>query len=102
MVSDLLMLDPSLSRSPTAPVFMARSEPARSTRQSRDTVSPLTPDTRSVEVKVRRRVKTAWDRLDSLFMLVAATVRDLLPGGRHTTGFSFFFVLYTSQCVHKR
>jgi hypothetical protein len=49
-----------------------------------ETVSPVTPDTGSVEVKVRRRVNTACDRLDSLFILVAATVRDLLPG---QTGF---------------
>jgi hypothetical protein len=54
-----------------------------------ETVSPVTPDTGSVEVKVRRRVKTAWDRLDSLFMLVAATVRDLLP---NQTGFSLLHV----------
>jgi hypothetical protein len=43
VVSDLLMLDPSLSRSPTAPVLSARSEPAKSTRDTRDTFSPFTP-----------------------------------------------------------
>ena len=34
---------------------------------------------RSVRVCVMMTVKTACDRLLSLFMLVAATVRDLLP-----------------------
>jgi hypothetical protein len=83
VVSDLLMLDPSLSRSPTAPVRIARSEPARSTREIRLTVSPLTPASPgSVRVKVSRIVKTACERLDSLFMLVAATVRDLFPTGQ--------------------
>ena len=32
VINDLLMLMPSLSRSPTAPVWSARSDPARSTR----------------------------------------------------------------------
>lgn len=35
VVRDLLMLAPSLSRWPVAPVELARSEPARSTRLSR-------------------------------------------------------------------
>lgn len=39
----------------------------------------LTPDWRSLSVCVRMMLKTACDRLLSSFMLVAATVRDLLP-----------------------
>ena len=39
----------------------------------------LTPVWRSVRVWLRMMLKTAWERLLSLFMLVAATVRDLLP-----------------------
>ena len=34
----------------------------------------------ALRVNVMMRVKTAWDLLDSLFMLVDATVRALLPG----------------------
>lgn len=39
----------------------------------------LTPDFKSLSVCVRIMLKTACDRLLSSFMLVAATVRDLLP-----------------------
>lgn len=39
----------------------------------------LTPDCRSLSVWVRMILKTAWERLLSSFMLVAATVRDLFP-----------------------
>ena len=39
----------------------------------------LTPEVVSVSVAVRMMLKTACDRLLSLFMFVAATVRDLLP-----------------------
>ena len=39
----------------------------------------LTPEVVSVSVAVRMMLKTACERLLSLFMLVAATVRDLLP-----------------------
>ena len=87
------MLDPSFSRSPEAPVLFARSEPARSTSERRDTFTPLTPDASSVSLNVTTIVNTAWDLkkfvnvnktkernlLDSLFMFVAATVRDLFP-----------------------
>ena len=57
----LLMLDPSFNRSPEAPVLFARSEPARSTRESRDTFTPLTPDASSVSLNVTTIVNTAWD-----------------------------------------
>lgn len=42
-------------------------------------VSVLTPDWRSFSVCVRMILKTAWERLLSSFILVAATVRDLFP-----------------------
>ena len=87
------MFEPSFNLSPTAPVLLARSEPAygramsvyrcaiicvtRSTSDTRDTFSPVTPLAWSVRLKVIRMVNTAWDRLDSVFMFVAATVRDL-------------------------
>ena len=57
----LLMLDPSFSRSPEAPVLFARSEPARSTSDRRDTFTPLTPDASSVSLNVTTIVNTAWD-----------------------------------------
>jgi len=38
-----------------------------------------TPDEMSVNICVRMILKTAWDRLLSLFILVAATVLDLFP-----------------------
>lgn len=75
----LLIFDPSFNRSPTAPVLTALSEPARSTSDNRATFSPDTPVAASVNVCVRTTLKTAWERDDSLFMFVAATVRDLLP-----------------------
>ena len=55
------MLDPSFSRSPEAPVLFARSEPARSTSERRDTFTPLTPDASSVSLNVTTIVNTAWD-----------------------------------------
>lgn len=39
----------------------------------------VTSDFRSVSVCVRMMLNTAWDRLLSSFILVAATVRDLFP-----------------------
>lgn len=103
--TDLLMLLPSLSRSPEAPVLVARSLPARSTKLNLLTFSPLvytqhktltwltslctsqwgcvcvcvTWDCRSLIVCERMTLKTACERLLSSFMLVAATVRDLFP-----------------------
>ena len=47
--------------------------------ESAPTFSPVTPLRASVRVNVRTTVNTAWLLLDSLFMLVAATVLDLLP-----------------------
>ena len=59
IVKDLLMLEPSLSLSPTAPVLTALSEPAKSTREIRLTFSPLTPDCKSVNVCVKTMENTA-------------------------------------------
>ena len=90
------MFEPSLSLSPLAPVLLALSDPARSTREILDTLEPVTPESVSLQengnmfaelfeqscyvmLKVRTMVKTACDLLDSVFMLVAATVLDLLP-----------------------
>lgn len=39
----------------------------------------FTPERTSMSVCVRMTLKTAWDRLLSSFMFVAATVRDLFP-----------------------
>ena len=81
--------------------MFARSEPARSTSERRDTFTPLTPDASSVSLNVTTIVNTAWDLngflnvnktlkeiwrdnlLDSLFMFVAATVRDLFPSAQN-------------------
>lgn len=73
------MLDPSFKRSPTAPVLTARSLPAKSTKDIRDTFSPVTPVALSVRVCVRTTENTACERDDSEFIFVAATVLDLLP-----------------------
>ena len=62
------MLDPSLRRSPEAPVLFARSEPAKSMRERRDTFTPLTPDAVSVSLNVTTIVNTACD-LDGLVSL---------------------------------
>lgn len=39
----------------------------------------FTPECRSMSVCVRMMLNTAWDRLLSSFIFVAATVRDLFP-----------------------
>ena len=80
VVSDLLILAPSLSRCPVAPVELARSEPARSTKLHRSKartyyivyIAHLIRDTFSVSrfvsvscrFMVSRRVKTACERDD--------------------------------------
>lgn len=58
----------------------------------------LTPVDRSVSVWVSTMLNTAWDRLLSLFILVAATVLDLFPSFMrlsisyiYTTKIQFFF-----------
>ena len=43
------MLEPSLSLSPLAPVLLALSDPARSTREILDTLEPVTPESVSLQ-----------------------------------------------------
>ena len=62
VVRDLLMFAPSFNRCPVAPVELARSEPARSTRLMRDTFSVSRLVSTSCLFIVRRRVKTACER----------------------------------------
>ena len=49
VVSDLLMFEPSLSLSPRAPVLVALSDPARSTKEILETFDPVTPDALSLQ-----------------------------------------------------
>uniref|UniRef100_A0A6B0U5D5 Uncharacterized protein n=1 Tax=Ixodes ricinus TaxID=34613 RepID=A0A6B0U5D5_IXORI len=79
VVRDLLMLAPSLSRVPCAPVESALSLPARSTRLILLTRSVASPVSLSVFLWVKMMVNTACERLLVSFMLVAATVLALFP-----------------------
>lgn len=65
----------TLSRVPVAPVEFARSLPAKSTSEILDTFSPTMAVVESSRFCVSRSVKTACERDDVSFMLVAATVR---------------------------
>lgn len=62
--SYLLMLLPSLRRSPTAPVFWARSLPARSTRLSLLTFSP---DTCNTQTTSKRHIRNAVHETQTRF-----------------------------------
>mmetsp|Transcript_21814 Transcript_21814/g.77669 ORF Transcript_21814/g.77669 Transcript_21814/m.77669 type:complete len:390 (-) Transcript_21814:504-1673(-) len=102
--SDLLMPMPSLSRSPVAPVRLALSDPARSTRRvqlvttkSSKSSSGLAPPPGNTSTPshhprglgkasewrwhslVRFKVKTAWDREDAAFARVGAVARLFAP-----------------------
>lgn len=68
-VAYLLMLLPSLSRSPAAPVFAARSLPAKSTRLNRLTFSPL----------VYRKKKESGTEIKSHFIYNLKTVHKKTP-----------------------
>jgi len=70
----LLMLAPSLSRVPLAPVESARSDPARSPNEILLTRSVDSSVVSSNFCCVKRMVNTACEREDVSFMLVAATV----------------------------
>lgn len=74
VVNDLLILAPSLSLVPFAPVESARSEPAKSTREILLTFSVVSCVMRSKRCCVKNMVNTACDLLDVSFMFVAATV----------------------------
>lgn len=65
----------SFSRDPVAPVELALSDPAKSTRLMRDTFSASKPVCSSLRRCVTTRVNTACEREDVSFMFVAATVR---------------------------
>ena len=75
----LLMLAPSFSLVPLAPVDSALSDPARSTRETLLTFSAVRPLSWSCLCWVKMMVNTAWLLLEVSFMLVAATVLALLP-----------------------
>mmetsp|Transcript_27883 Transcript_27883/g.93832 ORF Transcript_27883/g.93832 Transcript_27883/m.93832 type:complete len:364 (-) Transcript_27883:470-1561(-) len=73
--SDLLMPMPSLSRSPVAPVRLALSDPARSTRCSFETVRRPRAASATSSLKVR----IMWDLLECAFMSVAPVTRSSKP-----------------------
>ena len=76
--SDALMAQPSLSRSPVAPVDSARSLPARSTRFMLD-VTSLSPCPSTLVMHVNPMPNTVCARLLVAFILVDATVRLAVP-----------------------
>jgi hypothetical protein len=73
------MLEPSRKRSPTAPDFDTRSEPAKSTNDILATLSPDVPLFASCNMVVKNIVNTACDRDDSTFIFVTAIVLDRFP-----------------------
>lgn len=77
---DLLMLAPSFSRSPVAPVLSALSEPAKSTRFITLLFLVSDPDS-LLMIWSNVIVTTVWALLLVAFMLVDATVRLAVPGG---------------------
>mmetsp|Transcript_3843 Transcript_3843/g.11156 ORF Transcript_3843/g.11156 Transcript_3843/m.11156 type:complete len:296 (+) Transcript_3843:2102-2989(+) len=75
----LLMFVASLNCCPSAPLFLTRSEPAKSTIQSLDLTHSIfcAPAVDAVTLTARSRLvnriwKTAWLRLDALFIFVSA------------------------------
>jgi hypothetical protein len=74
-----LMAEPSLRRSPVAPVPDWRSEPARSMRLMSDVLSVALPAAASTLVCVKLSWKMVCAREEVAFMFVAATVRALVP-----------------------
>mmetsp|Transcript_11790 Transcript_11790/g.38806 ORF Transcript_11790/g.38806 Transcript_11790/m.38806 type:complete len:229 (-) Transcript_11790:649-1335(-) len=73
LVSDRLILMPSLKALPVAPVFFMPSDPARSTRLSDANVLVFSSD------QVTCMMSSACDREDWSFMLVDAVARCLQP-----------------------
>ena len=78
--SDVLILPPSLARRPDAPVSRTDSEPARSTRDSAPTSTPLASSSRTLDSTTMR--KTVWLRDDRSFIAVAPTARARSPRTR--------------------
>lgn len=75
---DLLILAPSLSRSPVAPVLSALSDPAKSTRFITLLFLVSDPDS-LLMIWSNVMVTTVWALLLVAFMLVDATVRLAVP-----------------------
>ena len=73
VVSDWLMALASSKPAPSTPLFLTRSEPARSTRYS------LPFSVRTPPVHLTDRVSTACERDESAFILVEAVARLELP-----------------------
>lgn len=76
---DLLILAPSFSRSPVAPVLSALSDPAKSTRFITLLFLVSDPDS-LLMIWSNVMVTTVWALLLVAFMLVEATVRLAVPG----------------------
>jgi hypothetical protein len=74
--SERLILVASFRRSPVAPVFDWRSEPARSTRLSLPIARPSCPPMPLCSITI---VKIECERDESAFISVAPTVRFWLP-----------------------
>lgn len=77
---DLLILAPSFSRSPVAPVLSALSDPAKSTRFITLLFLVSDPDS-LLMIWSNVMVTTVWALLLVAFMLVDATVRLAVPEG---------------------
>lgn len=77
---DLLILAPSFSRSPVAPVLSALSDPAKSTRFITLLFLVSDPDS-LLMIWSNVMVTTVWALLLVAFMLVDATVRLAVPMG---------------------
>ena len=72
-----MILIPSFNVTPEAPVFLALSEPARSTKKNLDVINPSSDYFRGCcSMKI---VKIAWDLLEESFINVAAVVLLRLP-----------------------
>ena len=76
-VSERLILMPSLSVAPVAPVLLCLSEPARSTRLSFPALMRYSPFYYSPVSMYM--VKIEWERLDVAFIWVSATLRLPVP-----------------------
>mmetsp|Transcript_26758 Transcript_26758/g.64883 ORF Transcript_26758/g.64883 Transcript_26758/m.64883 type:complete len:208 (-) Transcript_26758:541-1164(-) len=88
--SPLLMLIPSRMRSPTAPVLLSRSDPARSTKWNLEVIvssrtSALSSTISTCVVCLRMMLKIACDRDDVAFIAVAPVTRQAVPLSRQSS-----------------
>lgn len=90
ILSDLLMLHPSLSRSPTAFVYFMRSLPAKSTKWNRLYFIWVTPSDAVFDWRVIE--KTVCERDDSLFIEVAPLWRFRPPVFKMSAAWRKFYV----------